>query len=125
MYGYLKTRLNKPVSEPSIPSGRTADVDKSHRILGHDSVIFNIEVCTLCVRVCVCVCVCLCLYVVGCKCGCICIQSCVRVSSYFCLIMCLDRFHISGCMVVNNICLCASMYVVRNSVMGSVASIPI
>ena len=60
VYGYLKTRLNKPVSEPSIPSRGTADVDKSHRILGHDSVIFNVEVCTLCMRVCVCVCVCLC-----------------------------------------------------------------
>ena len=75
MYGYLKTRLNKPVSEPSIPSGRTADVDKSHRILGHDSVIFNIEVCALCV--CVCVLVCLCLYVFGCQCRCICIHACV------------------------------------------------
>ena len=75
VYGYLKTRLNKPVSEPSIPSRGTADVDKSHRILGHDSVIFNVEVCTLCMRVCVCVCVCV--YVCECVCVCVCVCLCL------------------------------------------------
>jgi hypothetical protein len=122
VYGYLKTRLNRPVSEPSIPSGRCADVDRSHRILGHDSVIFNIEVCTL--RVCVCMCVCVCV----CLCASVDVFAYIHACAYACISACLCAYigvHISVCIVVNNICLCTCSYAVIKSVMGCMVSVTI
>ena len=49
VYGYLNVRLMKPVTEPQSPYGQTTETPPSHRILGYDSVIFNIEVILLCV----------------------------------------------------------------------------
>ena len=41
----------KPTSEPQSPCGQPAETSPppSHRILGYDSVVFNIEVISLCV----------------------------------------------------------------------------
>lgn len=122
VYGYLKTRLNKPVPEPLVHSGRTADVQKSNLILGHDSVHFNIEVCTLCMLLCVYIYICTyydaCVYVFVHIRACVYARTCACLRAYI-------HVRVCGCMVVNNICVRACTCAVRKRVMDCVVSITI